>query len=141
MEKMQECPCDPGGYFITRGTERVILIHEQLAKNRILVGMNSKQELQAEVLSSTEQKKSKTYVVSKRGRYFLRHNQLNDEVLVSIALKAMGIEADVEIVGMVGEEENIAVALVPTIEVSAPFYPHLRLKPVSSMFQRFYIHL
>ena len=30
--------------------------------------------------------------------------------------QAMGIEADVELVGMVGEEERIATALVPTIE-------------------------
>jgi hypothetical protein len=32
-----ECPLDPGGYFIVRGTEKVILIQEQLSKNRIII--------------------------------------------------------------------------------------------------------
>ena len=32
-----ECPHDPGGYFIVRGVEKVILVHEQLSKNRIIL--------------------------------------------------------------------------------------------------------
>ncbi len=26
MERMDECPLDPGGYFVVKGTEKVILI-------------------------------------------------------------------------------------------------------------------
>ncbi|PVU85052.1 hypothetical protein BB561_006989, partial [Smittium simulii] len=37
MAQMKECPLDPGGYFIVRGTEKVILVQEQLTKNRIIV--------------------------------------------------------------------------------------------------------
>ena len=37
MGRLQECPLDPGGYFIVNGTEKVILVQEQLSKNRILV--------------------------------------------------------------------------------------------------------
>jgi len=37
---LDECPIDPGGYFITRGTEKVILIQEQLSKNRLLVELD-----------------------------------------------------------------------------------------------------
>lgn len=37
MAQLQECPLDPGGYFIVNGTEKVILVQEQLSKNRILV--------------------------------------------------------------------------------------------------------
>jgi DNA-directed RNA polymerase III subunit RPC2 len=40
LAKMNECPLDPGGYFITRGTEKVILIQEQLSKNRMLVELD-----------------------------------------------------------------------------------------------------
>ena len=37
MFKLNECAYDPGGYFITRGQEKVILIQEQLSKNRMIV--------------------------------------------------------------------------------------------------------
>ena len=37
LAKMTECPLDPGGYFIVKGTEKVILVQEQLSKNRIIV--------------------------------------------------------------------------------------------------------
>ena len=35
--KLNECAYDPGGYFVTRGQEKVILIQEQLSKNRMIV--------------------------------------------------------------------------------------------------------
>jgi DNA-directed RNA polymerase III subunit RPC2 len=38
---MNECPLDPGGYFVVKGTEKVILVQEQLSKNRIIVEIDS----------------------------------------------------------------------------------------------------
>lgn len=38
-----------GGYFIIKGTEKVILIQEQLSKNRIIVEINGKDQLCASV--------------------------------------------------------------------------------------------
>lgn len=37
MAKLGECPLDPGGYFVVKGTEKVILVQEQMSKNRIIV--------------------------------------------------------------------------------------------------------
>ncbi|KAK1017078.1 DNA-directed RNA polymerase III complex subunit Rpc2, partial [Friedmanniomyces endolithicus] len=37
MGLLSECSIDPGGYFIVRGQEKVILVQEQLSKNRIIV--------------------------------------------------------------------------------------------------------
>jgi DNA-directed RNA polymerase III subunit RPC2 len=37
MAEMNECALDPGGYFIVNGTEKVILVQEQLSKNRVIV--------------------------------------------------------------------------------------------------------
>jgi DNA-directed RNA polymerase III subunit RPC2 len=34
---LNECSVDPGGYFIVRGQEKVILVQEQLSKNRVIV--------------------------------------------------------------------------------------------------------
>ncbi|KAK2071912.1 hypothetical protein P8C59_006297 [Phyllachora maydis] len=61
MEIMNECPLDPGGYFIVNGTEKVILIQEQLSKNRVIVEADVKTGVQASVTSSTHERKSKTH--------------------------------------------------------------------------------
>jgi DNA-directed RNA polymerase III subunit RPC2 len=37
LARMQECPYDPREYFIVKGVKKVILIHEQMSKNRIIV--------------------------------------------------------------------------------------------------------
>ena len=37
LAKMTECPLDAGGYFVVKGTEKVICVQEQLSKNRIIV--------------------------------------------------------------------------------------------------------
>ena len=42
MAALKECPLDPGGYFIVNGTEKVILVQEQLSKNRAIVEADQK---------------------------------------------------------------------------------------------------
>ena len=42
MARLDECPLDPGGYFVVKGSEKVILIQEQLSKNRMIVELNAK---------------------------------------------------------------------------------------------------
>jgi DNA-directed RNA polymerase III subunit RPC2 len=45
MAQAQECPLDPGGYFVVKGTEKVILVHEQVSKNRPIVEVDLKRDL------------------------------------------------------------------------------------------------
>ena len=45
MGALHECPLDPGGYFIVNGTEKVILVQEQLSKNRVIVEAEPKKEI------------------------------------------------------------------------------------------------
>ena len=60
---------------MVKGTEKVILIQEQLSKNRIIVDLDSKGQITASVTSSTHERKSKTNIVlSKRTCLALRHN-------------------------------------------------------------------
>lgn len=42
MARMNECALDPGGYFVVNGTEKVILVQEQLSKNRVIVESDPK---------------------------------------------------------------------------------------------------
>jgi DNA-directed RNA polymerase III subunit RPC2 len=45
MASMSECALDPGGYFIIKGTEKVILVQEQLSKNRVIVESDVKKNI------------------------------------------------------------------------------------------------
>lgn len=102
MALLDECPLDPGGYFIVNGTEKVILVQEQLSKNRIIVESDEKKNIvQASVTSSTHERKSKTYVVTKNSKIFLKHNSISEEIPIVIALKAAGIISDLEILQLV----------------------------------------
>ncbi|KAL8365029.1 hypothetical protein RB595_004033 [Gaeumannomyces hyphopodioides] len=106
MEDMNECPLDPGGYFIINGTEKVILIQEQLSKNRVIVEADEKNNIiTASVTSSTHERKSKTYVTLKKERISLNHNTLVEPIPIAIVLKALGGLPDYEIMQLVAGED------------------------------------
>lgn len=78
LAKLNECPHDPGGYFIINGVEKVILIQEQLLRNRIILEEDNKNCVVASCTSSTHEKKTKSNIVGKGAKYFLRHNMFQD---------------------------------------------------------------
>nr|ODO04045.1 DNA-directed RNA polymerase III subunit RPC2 [Cryptococcus depauperatus CBS 7855] len=121
LAKMGECPMDPGGYFVVKGTEKVILVQEQLSKNRILVMKDkAKDEVTAEVTSSTHDRVVKTYVVTKANRLYLRHNSFKEFIPIVIALKAMGLTADKEILQLIcGSDERYQEAFGVSLEEAA----------------------
>ncbi len=108
MARYGECPLDPGGYFVVKGTEKVILVQEQMSKNRIIVETDPKKNTaMASVTSSTHERKSKTYVISKNGKIYLKHNCFTEDIPIAIALKAMGVQSDKEILGLTcGSDEK-----------------------------------
>lgn len=78
LAKMNECPHDPGGYFIINGQEKVILIQEQMLRNRIILEEDAKHCIVASCNSATQERKTKTNVIGKAGKYYLRHNIFQD---------------------------------------------------------------
>jgi len=105
MANLGECPLDPGGYFVVKGTERVLLMQEQLSNNRIIVELDANHLVQAVVTSSTADNKSRTVVCyRKQGRegLFVKHSAFGDLVPLMAILKAMGMESDQEITQMIG---------------------------------------
>ncbi|KAH8918260.1 DNA-directed RNA polymerase [Atractiella rhizophila] len=122
LARMTECPLDPGGYFIVKGTEKVILVQEQLSKNRIIVEHDAKKgAVLASVTSSSLERKSKTYVVSasKAGSpplLYLRHNSIGDDVPIPLLLRALGATSAFEIVSIVcGPNDNLRRAFEPNL--------------------------
>ena len=76
LPKNLRCNSDPGGYFVVRGTEKVILIQEQMSKNRMIVEQTKLGTLTCQVTSSTHNVKSRTNVLTKNGKYYLQQNLL-----------------------------------------------------------------
>jgi len=115
--RAREDPDDPGGYFIINGTERILIMIEEIAPNRIIVekvGRGSITEI--------------TRIHSEKDGYVQRHllERRKDGVIVItfanitkmpvvILLKALGLEADKHIV--------TAVSLDP--EIQEEFYINL----------------
>lgn len=115
LAKLNECPYDSGGYFIINGQEKVILIQEQMVRNRIIVEKDGK-EVIASCNSFTHDKKTKTSVVGKGGKYYIRNNMFQDDILVTVIFKAMGIVSDIDIIQMVGEKEKYLDEFIASIE-------------------------
>ncbi|PIN14066.1 RNA polymerase III, second largest subunit [Handroanthus impetiginosus] len=116
LARYGECPLDPGGYFIIKGTEKVILIQEQLSKNRIIIDTDKKGCVQASVTSSTEMTKTKTVIRVEKEKIYLHLNQFTSKVPIMIVLKAMGMESDQEVVQMIGRDPRYSELLLPSIE-------------------------
>jgi len=116
LAKLNECPHDPGGYFVVKGQEKVILIQEQMSKNRMIVEKDRQGLLACQVTSSTHGVKSRTNVQTKGGRYYLKQNLLEKEVGVAIVFKAMGVVSDQEIVQMVGTEDKVMTMFAASLE-------------------------
>ncbi|XP_015178879.1 PREDICTED: DNA-directed RNA polymerase III subunit RPC2 isoform X2 [Polistes dominula] len=116
MSNINECPHDPGGYFIINGQEKVILIQEQMLRNRIIVEEDNKGCTIAFVNSSTQERKTKTTVVGKNGKYYMRHNIFQDDIPVSVVMKAMGIVSDLEIMQFIGAEEEYMTKFALSLE-------------------------
>ncbi|KAK5108885.1 DNA-directed RNA polymerase III subunit [Meristemomyces frigidus] len=119
MSMLNECSVDPGGYFIVRGQEKVILVQEQLSKNRVIVEV-AKGVYQASVTSHTANVKTKTYVLLKKGLLYLRHNSLNEDVPVAIVLRAMGVQSDHEVLLLAaGNDAQYQDMFAPNLEQAA----------------------
>jgi len=121
--KIGEDPYDPGGYFIINGSERVIVALEDLAPNRILVGVKkagAKLSYQAKIFSTT---------IGFRARILLELKP-NDSIFVSIPgiptgipfvilMRALGLESDKEIAEAVSSDAGIQDQLEPSFEKAA----------------------
>ncbi|CAO1635149.1 unnamed protein product [Jaminaea pallidilutea] len=138
LARMNECPLDPGGYFVVKGTEKVILVQEQLSKNRIIVEADSKKgTVQASVTSTTLERKSKSYVLTKHSKIFLKHNSLHEDIPIAVAFKAMGIVSDLEILQLVaGNDEAYKEAFAINLEEAARLRVFTKMQALNYIGQR-----
>ncbi|KMZ68265.1 hypothetical protein ZOSMA_243G00040 [Zostera marina] len=116
LAKLGECPLDPGGYFVVKGAEKVILIQEQLSKNRIIIETDYKGRVSASVTtSSTQGVKSKTVFFMEKDKIYLQLNTFVKPIPIVVVLKAMGMESEQDIVQMLGSDPKYGSLLQPSL--------------------------
>ena len=80
LAKMGECPHDTGGYFIVKGQEKVIMIQEQMTKNRVLVYEDANKGVYCSVASFTDERKSTTTVIRKNDNLVVTMNVCSEVI-------------------------------------------------------------
>ena len=104
-----EDPDDPGGYFIVNGTERILVLVEEIASNRMISTKVSSGNI-SEIVR----------IHSEKEGYVQRHllERKNDGIItisfanvtrlpVAVLLKALGIESDRDIVNAISSDEDV----------------------------------
>ena len=102
LGQAKECMYDPGGYFVVKGVEKVILMHEQLSKNRVIIELDPKDNVSAAITSSTHDRKSRCNIFYANNKVYLKHNSLGDDIPIVVILKVRaggGLEAHRQSVG------------------------------------------
>lgn len=74
----------------------------------------------ASVTSSTHERKSRTNIAQRKGRFYVKHNILGQDVPVCIVLKAMGVVSDQEIVSLVRAPTRRARLFARPARLSSP---------------------
>lgn len=103
MSSVWECPYDPGGYFIVRGQEKVVLAQEQGAKNRMIVDTDKSGNVTCYATSFTYERKSRTTVSCKKGGFYLIHNSFDSDIPIVVVFYAMGLQRDKSIYELIAQ--------------------------------------
>jgi len=126
LQSMQEDPLDPGGYFISNGTERVLITVEDLAPNRVLVEKSSRYgrfiEV-AKVFSQREGYRALTVVEKKKdGMLMVSLPTTYGQIPLMVLLRALGMENDEEIVDVISVDPKMEPFVLANIEECANEY-------------------
>lgn len=112
-----ESPDDPGGYFIINGTERVLVLIEEIAPNRVIVEKSSISNISETArIHSEKDGYIQRHVIERKTDGIIRINFANiNNLPIVILLKALGLESDKDII--------TAISFDP--EIQEEFYPNL----------------
>lgn len=112
-----EDPEDPGGYFIINGTERVLVLLEEISPNRIIVEKsNIANVTESARIHSEKDRYVQRHILERKTDGIIRINFANIKSLpIVILLRSLGLTSDKDIVSAVSSDP----------EVEEEFYPNL----------------
>ena len=99
-------PLDPGGYFIIKGNERVMVMAEDLAENQPFIETNNKGNLTLKIFSSRGTYRIPALISeSKEGIFEVSFSKFKD-VPAIVILKALGLTKESDIQRYIGKETD-----------------------------------
>jgi DNA-directed RNA polymerase subunit B len=115
----QNDPKDPGGYFIIKGNERVMIMAEDLAENQSFVETNSKGDLVLKMFSSKGTYRIPvTLTEDKNGMFNVAFSRFKDLPGI-ILLKALGLTKESDIAKHIGKEgDSLIVNLYEYVDIA-----------------------
>jgi len=112
-------PLDPGGYFIIKGNERVMVMAEDLAENQPFIETNKKGDLNLKVFSLRGTYRIPSIISeNKKGILELSFSRFKDLPAIVI-LKALGLTKESDIAKYIGQEtDSIIVNLYEFVDLA-----------------------
>jgi DNA-directed RNA polymerase subunit B len=102
-------PKDPGGYFIIKGNERVMVMAEDLAENQPFIETNNKGDLMLRLFSlKGTYRIPMTISENKEGIFNVSFSRFKDLPLIAI-IKALGLTKEVDIGKYIGKKTDSAI--------------------------------
>lgn len=108
LEEINEDPNDPGGHFIINGTERVLVLVEEIAPNRMIIEKSSKSRLgQSARINSESKGWTQRHSVSRKedGLWIINFANVKKLTLI-VLLRGLGLETDKEIINSITTDEK-----------------------------------
>jgi len=113
-------PQDPGGYFIIKGNERVMVMAEDLAENQAFVETNSKGELNLKMFSLKGTYRIPAFISEdKSGIFEIGFSRFRNLPAV-VVLKALGLIKESDIANYIGREtDSVIVNLYEFVNIAS----------------------
>jgi len=117
-----EDPADPGGYFIVNGSERVLMTSEDLAPNKILAEYDEKYGDEIQVAKTFSQRRGYRALVlverTRDGLLEVSFPSVSGSINFVTLVRALGLEADEEIVHRVSDDPEIVKFMLENLEAA-----------------------
>ena len=99
-------PLDPGGYFLIKGNERVMIMAEDLAENQPFIENNAKGDLMLRLFSLRGTYRIPTTILeNKEGLFEVSFSRFRDLPAI-VVLKALGLTKESDIAKYIGKETD-----------------------------------
>jgi DNA-directed RNA polymerase II subunit RPB2 len=130
--ELRECERDPGGYFIAKGGERVLLAAEKVADNRIMVYYDKKKRPHAPYCAEIKSLSEATPMTPKKIELFLSSKfngigfpitgifpRLTGDIPIAILFRVLGVVTDDDILQCIWPEYSRRPDVAPLVEAFA----------------------